>query len=213
MPTQPTDFLTFSDLEKIAPASGFADQIGLPLNHHLTVSFGQAEVAGKINFAKTEIFKRLSHLISPTPLTYVATWENSHYMGIHLHALIHLPGTKRLGIEANFHRWLCGIGATPDDQTVNLSPIRYTGQNRWGPLKGVLRYILKGLNPDTHGFDEPVRSGNAHGPFGIELKPQGQIPFKRYSISQNLGESARRKHSQTLLVNRASPSLLEQLTA
>jgi hypothetical protein len=195
-------YLTLKDAETVIPAAGFADQTGLPLNTFLTIDWEMAEVPGRWTEIQTEYFKLMRDWYRynlQLPVTCVWVLENSSGKGVHGHYLIHVPNGWRNAFKGELPDWLKKIGGdyvnTKQEKTIHSRLVPYRdGVTRLNPVKGVLKYMLKGIDPSIEGVDAKVRRPKrTHdvGPLGIDYKSQGYINTKRCGTSQNIGLAAR----------------------
>jgi len=180
--------INLESAENIIQAAGYADQIGLPLNRHLTISWEHAQCVGRVQDIQTKFLERHAKWVRYHGGTSAYVWsiENGAARGNHTHILIHVPGHLYRDFKKMVPRWIDG---EPDQSGHNKTfwptPIKYGfGVNRWKKLKGVVRYILKGIESD---------SANE---FGIKPKPEkaGIVFGKRCGTSENIGRKARNKN-------------------
>lgn len=198
-----SEYITLAQAENLVAGAGFADILGYPLNRHLEISFEGMETPGRLNDAKTAFMRYLGDFLSYTRirLFYIFVWERGYVKGLHLHILIHIPSELLPAVKRHIPNWLKAIGATYNESGWEIKdPTRYReGVNRWNPLKGRLRYILKGIDPSIEGVTQEIKSKRhgrgKHGPLGILPSPQGIVPFKRAGTSQNIGPFARASHA------------------
>lgn len=185
----------------------FADTIGLPLTHFVTIDFActtiqPSAVPGEFQRLLTLMRKRLSRPArgagDPVPATWAWVMENerngrpimtlspnSH--NLHAHIAIHLPANRVAEIR-NFLRAHLTVFADPSKRNKVL---------RFAPVTralGLRRYFLKGTTQRW------ARRFGVHSP-----KAQGLVPGPRSRTSRNLGPSARRATDRKLGIRRRRP--------
>jgi hypothetical protein len=180
--------INLASAENVIQAAGYADQIGLPLNRHLTITWELAQCIGRVQDFQVKFFERYAKWIryhGGIP-AYVWAIENGSVWGHHSHILVHIPSHLYWDFKKMAPRWIDG---EPDQsghtKTFWPEQIRYGfGVNRWNSLKGVVRYILKGVESEWACL------------FGIEPRPDkaGIVFGKRVGTSQNIGRAARNKN-------------------
>ncbi len=107
------------------------------------------------------------------PVSYVYTLENGKCKGIHVHLLIHIPAGYQTDYKRAMAAWLHFKIKKP---WVAIETIQYPIYGSLSPMNsiyGALRYICKGINPQT-----PINDIN---PFN-----QGTITGRRWGISKSL---------------------------
>jgi hypothetical protein len=214
-----SDFINLHQAENVIQAVGFSDLMGWPIRDHLEMNCEEMEIPGRFPDFLTEFFKLAGNWLAyrGVPLLYVYSWEVGRIKGIHVHVLLHIPDRVRRDFKAKSKKWAESLGATIDKTSVHMKePSRYRdGINRWNAIKGRLRYILKGIDPDIDGVTQAVRRGDEltgeKGPLGIQPAFQGRIYWNRCRASQNLGPSARLrgpKQQKCLIENRLRKAAL-----
>ena len=171
----------------IIQAAGYADQVGLPLNRHLTISWEHAQCIGWVQEVQGKFLERFSKwtLYHGGVPAYVWSMEKGPVLGYHSHIFCNIPGVLFRPFKRMAPGWIDGepdqSGAT---KTFKVTTIKYgAGLRRLNRLKGVTRYILKATNDETTEL------------FGIIQKPQegGVVVGKRLGTSQNIGRAARER--------------------
>lgn len=173
--------------ENTIQAAGYADQVGLSLNRHLTVSWDHAQCIGRVQDIQSKFLERFSkwiryHGVIPA---YVWSIENGYVLGYHSHIFCHVPADLYRPLKKMVPGWIDG---EPDQsgptKTFDVTTIKYgAGVSRLNRLKGVTKYILKAANDETAEL------------FDIIQQPQkaGIVFGKRVGTSQNIGRAARNK--------------------
>lgn len=174
--------------ENAIQAVGYADQIGLFLNRHMTISWEHAQCIGRVQDIQGVFLERFSKWIryhGGIP-AYIWSIENGPVLGHHSHIFCHVPLDLARGFKKMVPAWIDGDvdqdGAT---KTFKVTTIKYgAGVNRLNRLKGVMRYILKGLEEDAALL------------LGIEPRydKAGVVTGKRIGTSENIGRAARNKN-------------------
>lgn len=171
--------------ENIIQAAGYADQVGLPLNRHLTISWEHAQCIGRVQDVQGKFLERFSKWIryhGGNP-AYVWSIENGPALGYHSHIFCHVPTDLFRSFKRMVPGWIDGEpNQSGPTKTFKVTTIKYgVGVRRLNRLKGVTRYILKAANDETAEL------------FGIIQKPQsaGVVFGKRLGTSQNIGRAAR----------------------
>ena len=174
--------------ENVIQAAGYADQIGLPLNRHLTITWELAQCVGRVQDIQTRFLARYAKWICyhGSKPTYVWAIENGPVWGYHSHILIHVPSHLYKNFRKMVPRWIDG---EPDQsghtKTYLPTQVRYGfGISRWNRLKGVVCYILKGVESEAANL------------LGIDPRPDkaGIVFGKRCGTSENIGRAARKKN-------------------
>lgn len=171
--------------ENAVQAIGFADQIGLPLNRHLTVSWEHAQCGGRVQEIQGRFLERFSKWIRYQGSLPVYAWsiENGYTLGYHSHIFVHVPRQHLKAFRSKIPKWIDGdVDQSGGTKTFKVTTIKYgTGVNRLNRLKGVTRYVLKAAN------DEVAEM------FAIVQRPDkaGVVVGKRIGTSQNIGRKAR----------------------
>ena len=179
--------IKLASAENVIQAAGYADQVGLPLNRHLTISWEHAKCIGRVQDVQAKFLERFSKWIRYHGCTPAYAWsiENGPVLGYHSHIFCYVPSILLADFKKMVPRWIDGepdqSGAT---KTFKVTTIKYgDGVRRLNKLKGVTRYILKAANDETAEL------------FGINQKPQdtGIVFGKRVGTSQNIGRVARER--------------------
>jgi hypothetical protein len=191
----------------------YADTIGYPLTHLVTIDFARTTVL------PTDLPAYLSHLFallrkrltrparvigSKVPATWSWILENSrngraihpldaNTHNLHVHIAIHLPPSRVVEVQDYLSGRLSLVARTSRDRhALQVKSIS-------APL-GLRRYFLKGTTPRWASR------------FGI-LKPrsQGLVPGNRSGTSRNLGPAARRASDRERGIRRRRPTMSERL--
>ena len=186
--TKRQDSINLLAAENVIQAAGYADQIGLPLNRHLTITWELAQCVGRVQDIQTRFLERYAkwvryHGSNPA---YVWVIENGSVWGYHSHIMIHVPSHLYTDFKKMLPRWIDG---EPDlsghTRTCMPKPIKYGfGINRWNRLKGVVRYILKGVESEAANL--------------LKINPRpdkaGIVFGRRVGTSENIGQAARKRN-------------------
>lgn len=188
--------------ENIIQATGYADQVGLPLNRHLTIGWEHAQCIGRVQDIQAKFLERFSKWIryhGGIP-AYVWSIENGPVLGYHSHIFCHVSSALLTDFKKMVPRWIDGepdqSGAT---KTFKVTTIKYgAGVRRLNRLKGVTRYILKAANDETAEL------------FGIIQEPQkaGVVFGKRLGTSQNIGRAARLLTEASVVIKYSMTAIL-----
>ena len=180
--------INLTSAENVIQAAGYADKIGLPLNRHLTISWEHAQSIGRHQDIQGKFLQRYAKWLNyhgGVP-AYVWSIENGAALGHHSHILIHVPSALYCEFRKMIPKWIDGepdqSGAT---KTYRSTQIRYGfGINRWNRLKGVVRYILKGVESESANL--------------LKINPRpdkaGIVFGRRIGTSQNIGRAGRNKN-------------------
>ncbi len=178
-------FINLPSAENAIQAVGYADQIGFPLNRHLTVSWEHAQCLGRVQDLQGGLLERYSKWIRyhNSGAAYVWSIENGAVLGYHSHIFVHVPRLLLKGFRKRLPQWIGGnVDQSGPTKTYAITTIKYGGGiRRWNRLKGVTRYILKAANDETAEM------------FNIIPRPDkaGVVVGKRIGTSQNIGRKAR----------------------
>jgi hypothetical protein len=191
-----TENIKVAPAENVIQAAGFADQIGLFLNRHLTVSWEHAQCIGRVQDIQGKFLERYSKWIRyhGAVAAYVWSIENGRTLGYHSHIFCHVPPNLFMGFKSMVPRWIDGeVDQSGPLKTSKITTIKYgVGVCRLNRLKGVTRYILKAANDDTAEL------------FGIIQRPDkaGVVMGKRLGTSQNIGRKARNENLAKLNIQK-----------
>lgn len=166
-------YLTAKQVETIFSAAEKAYYQGMPLNRFFTIHYNDHADPKNPQAFVTDILghtrKWLQHRGLPVAYAYVI--ENGKTKGIHAHILIHIPKHYQRDYKQALRRWLPFEWTK---KTVTVKPVNYPDYGQLSPLShiyGVLRYMCKGIDPET-----PVR--------GIRPRYQGEISGRRWGTSK-----------------------------
>jgi len=181
---KPNPHISLAPAENVIQAVGHADRIGLPLNRHLTISWDHADCVGRIQDVQGKFLERFSKWAKyrGVPPTYVYALENGDVMGQHSHIPLHVPRKHLAGFKRMIPRWIDGdVDQTGTTKTFKVTSVRYCdGVGRLNPVKGILKYILSGIEAEAGAL------------LGIEPRGKaGVIVGRRLGTSQNIGRKAR----------------------
>ncbi len=184
--------------ENAIQAVGFADQIGLSLNRHLTVSWEHAQCVGRVQEIQGRFLERFSKWIRYHGGVPAYCWsiENGQTLGYHSHIFCYVPRRLLKWFRRMVPKWIDGdVDQSGRVQTFKITTIKYgAGVKRLNRLKGVTRYILKAANDDAAEM------------FSIIQRPDkaGQVVGKRLGTSQNIGRKARNENFTKLHFRQAA---------
>lgn len=221
-----TEYMDGSKAEGLIDSIVFAEEIGLPLNQWLTIHFekGQLDTSwqGK-DWREQDALGRFLRLIGQwfatkrVPMTYVWVMENAVGRGAHLggngmhaHILLHCPRelVKDFQRKAN-GRWLELSGMKPLAGVLHIRRVagrQFDGKDKEPEhrhanyrkgLAGLLVYCLEGLDPEDH--ERLKNSENqliANVMEKLERSASEPIYGRRVSRSENIGLTARKRHSE-----------------
>lgn len=181
-----TPWITKRQAKGIIYAADFADWIGTPLNTAVTIHWALAGGPGLGNWRERQkrLFENLRHWLSRRGEEWIAVWTveaGPCGKDVHLHLVMHLPSE----IEENeLREYLLEQLNVEDARVLDVQPIWSQVKNGWdvAGLKGWLRYILKGVDPehyDTFGISKKHRN------------TQGMVFGKRCGMTQNISPAAR----------------------
>ena len=96
--------------ENVIQAAGYADQVGLPLNRHLTISWEHAQCIGRVQDIQARFLERFSkwtryHGGVPA---YVWSMEKGPVLGYHSHIFCHVPSVLLADFKKMIPRWIDG---------------------------------------------------------------------------------------------------------
>ncbi len=170
------DHIGLRPAENLIQATGYASQIGLPLNQFVTIAWQQADFVGRIHDVQGLLLQRMRKWLLYRGVTPAFVWvlEVGETIGLHGHYLVHVPDQHITAFEKMLSGWIDGDvtrGVVVVEKVTNVRPL--------------LRYLLKGLRPRSAAL------------LRIEPRPQGNIAGKRLGTSQNLGPKARRLGNHT----------------
>lgn len=174
-----SDYLTAKQAQKIIGAVAKANQLGFPINRHITIHWGLLGLSDTEVMAKISVFLKAFREWAGGLTAYAWVRENGEVKGSHLHLLAHIPPHKSWH-GAMVRRWLERISGNPYRK--GAIKTRYVvgskapdGAIYRANIHAVTAYILKGVSPDTAEA------------LGIAHKPSGQIMGKRSGTSRNAG--------------------------
>jgi hypothetical protein len=186
---KPTMQIHLNAAENIIQAIGFSNQIGLPLNRFLTISWEHAQAVGRVHDNQGRFLERYMKWIRYYRSTGAYVWsiEQGRVWGYHSHVLIHVP-LKLIGsFKKSVPNWINGdVDQSGHAKTFDIQKINAGyGIAQLNPLKGITRYLLKAANDEVSEI------------LSIRREPQkaGIVVGKRVGTSQNIGRAARIKHS------------------
>lgn len=181
--------------QNFCAAVGYANQTDKRLNRHLTISWEMAQTVGRIQDVQVAFLARMSKWLQYRHVTPVYAWvlELGGYRGLHGHYLIHVPSEHLRAFKRMVPRWIARNGDV-DRDTWKLTHVRYgAGTNELNAVKGITRYMLKGLEADAAEL------------LGIQPVPQGVIHGKRIGTSQSIGAAARWKQAPPTGIGGGTP--------
>lgn len=177
--------LTRAQVLNVIAGARFAATTGTPLNRLLTFDWQLADVVDP-SYATSRFFKLAGDAVRKRGMIWACTWvlENGPVMGVHLHALIHMPAEDLNWFQRRCNRWAktCGMSRRKGARHSRAVGIRNNDDSYALNLERALEYIMKDAEPLAR--DE----------FGISRKGAGgTVTGKRAGVSQNLGPKARSK--------------------
>jgi hypothetical protein len=186
----------------------YAERIGHRLNRFISINFA----CSRTLLRAQEIVGHYLRLIGQwlcrrgVAATYVWVLEHVPGTGEHVHILLHCPPElaatfapkmrshwlKIVGVPPRAHVFKCRrIG--PREQT-HLDACTEAQQYR-RRLKGILRYLMKGLDPAEKSFldaGRPLRDRRSTAELlGVRVRENAPIAGRRSSTSENIGKTAR----------------------
>jgi hypothetical protein len=176
--------ITLSGAENIIMAAGYAGQIGVPLNRHITISWWTASVPGRERDAQLEVLQLASKWLNYHGVVPAYVWviENGPLLRHHSHILIHVPDRLAQAFRKMMNRWVKRVGGDPHTGgAIKMTKDTHDRSNYHKSIRDLLRYMLKGAEPQVAQL------------LGIEAdyEKAGIIAGKRCGTSQNLGPKAR----------------------
>jgi hypothetical protein len=182
-----TKAIPLTGAENIIQAAGYANQIGVPLNRHLTISWDVAGMPGRVQDAQLEVLQLASKWLSYHGVTPAYVWaiENSPTLHYHSHIMIHVPDGMTRKFRTMVDRWVKCVGGDPRTRgAIRMTRDKYKRENYHQSIRHLLRYVLKGID---------LKAAQL---LGIEpnYEKAGNVMGKRCGASQNLGPAARKQH-------------------
>jgi len=171
--------------ENLIAAAGYAVQLGVPLNRHVTIMWERAGIVGRVQDYQREFLQLMSKwlIYHGTRPAYCWAIENGQLNGLHGHIVAHVPPALFKAFRVMLNRWLTRLGGSVDRGTIKVTRVRYGTRDghQLNAIKGLVKYILKGLE---HQAGELI---------GVRVNPYaaGMVVGKRIGFSQSLGPTAR----------------------
>ena len=177
--------ITPAQAEGLVLAAAHANKVGLPLNRFLTILWGQAEIPGRIQDAQARFLELMRKWFRYRGVKTAYVWviENGSEKGLHAHILVHVPRAYEKEWRRAVPKWIEGKVGRGIIRSKRVG-FKNTPRKSIGPIKGVLKYVLKGVSE---------RSASL---LRIERANQGSVMGKRVGNSQNIGPTARNAYAQ-----------------
>lgn len=202
-----SEFLKGAQGVDLVEAAIHAERIGLPVNYYITINFAAARVMRRAQEIVGHYLRLIGQWLSKRGVQITFLWVLEHYIGTgeHVHILLHCPPelARKFAAKARSH-WLTVVGGTPrcgafscerfglfprDD---HLDVAQYRKR-----LKGLLRYLLKTLDPSEASYLEgylPKRLRRSTAElFKVRTKRHLPIEGRRCSRSENISKTARER--------------------
>jgi hypothetical protein len=185
--------LRLSEVRNIIAAAEYSEQQHRPLNRHLTIHFGAAEIANPVR-ATGQYLKLAGDWLRTqgASLAYIWVRESGASKGEHVHILMHVPPNLIAQFALRERGWRKRIGAKRALGAFRSTPIGRSyrhgetgiqfGELYSDALAGIVGYLVKGAEPRAVSALRLTRA-----------QPGGGLWGKRSGMSENIGRAARRR--------------------
>lgn len=210
-------FLSDTHAINAIEAAAFAEKIGRPFNHAITIHMGRGGVTRRAQDVIGHYLRMASQWLISKGEAPAYLWSLEHATddtdrdkGLHVHALVSVP--RHLGDEFRKlarNRWAQLAGINPVAGAVDIRPVGGKGQSYYEPecgdnpvrrsfyrsaIKGAVKYLLKSIDPEA----STAILGGASAAKAMRINParNRMIYGRRLSVSQNIGATARLRWAQ-----------------
>jgi hypothetical protein len=191
--------LDLDHIRGVVNAAAFAEYLGRPLNGHLIATWRHSTcfsgLDGDWTRLQTQLLDRLTRWLSARGVVTAFVWvrERSRGMGRHTHVLAHL-GPRPKTLSNDLETYLTNTLSFDDPAGIKISYGRF-GAKTPSMRAGLLRYILKGIDPKAFRYSGlGAETENIADFLGFQYRGrQGTVKIKRCGVSQNIGPKVRRE--------------------
>lgn len=194
--SDPRRFMQVPEAIRLVNAAFFAAAKGTPLTAHVTLIWNGTPGwhIDRWSEFETRLWKLASEWLKRRGVEPVRVFvrENVRGRGPHSHWAVHLPADRWAELRPLFQEYLLQAGRFTWAKAVLIwgEPRRRPGGDPLNQIRGLLKYLCKGLHPDAM-----INSGFGTIPLsqfiGVDLEQQAVVPLQRVGSSECIGPRAR----------------------
>jgi len=207
-----SDYMKSAQALDLLEAALHAQRIGLPLNYHIVINFAAARTTRRAQEIVSHYLRLIGQWLVKRGVQSTFLWalehaedtdEHSFDTGEHVHILLHCPPelAREFAAKARSH-WLAIVGGTPRRGALRSKRFAlfprdpsFTLAGYDVRLKGVLRYLLKTLDPSDRSNLDGYLPKSLRQPTAelLKVRTKRHLPIegRRCSRSNNISKKAR----------------------